>query len=639
MRASDSSGLSESDSGSSGDNEEDHPLDVCLSQREAANANGSKMTSRPSPPSLPTSGQTAAAAPKITESRRIPVAGKTEAAAMSDDDFDAALLGAPSPSTFSDEEEEEDNGSSSSSSSSSSSDSGSDSDEDADSDHEESDSDDDDIPIPPPPRRLRPPIPQQQDKKQSLAADLLPSSLPIDPSTITTTTTMVPRKNIKPVGVTILQEGQQEQRNAQLHQLLRMPRYFDEDYEAAAKRCFKCGDAGHMARDCTNAPRLRPCFLCAEFGHDGRDCPNQLCWKCSRTGHQSRDCPYGNRKVKTWADDDDENGENGDEEAVPVCIRCGREDCACVCQGDYVRAEGGCTAPYRKRDLRQVCCFVCGQRGHLSCGVVSSTVDALRGGGGARGGGGGDVTKASCYNCGEGGHVGEACTRRGMLPAVRSERVNDRSNNGGGGGGGGGGGSYSAQRHYTSEQNYSSSRGGEGGGGYGREYRDGGTPWSGGSRGGGGYGDHRDGNYRATPSSSYRDRDRDRNYSQPSSYGRSDRGGGGEGGGRSSHQGGRRDERNTKYYTSGGGGDHRDDGDDRYERWQRQEGSRYGVLDDGDRYGGGGGGGGGRKQKQKHKEKKPAAVSGSKRDRRQQPSSERSRDGRKFDEGKRRRKS
>jgi len=52
-------------------------------------------------------------------------------------------------------------------------------------------------------------------------------------------------------------------------------RYFDDDFEDAAKRCFKCGGAGHMARDCPNAEVPKPCFLCARFGHDRANCPNR----------------------------------------------------------------------------------------------------------------------------------------------------------------------------------------------------------------------------------------------------------------------------------------------------------------------------------------------------------------------------
>ena len=70
-------------------------------------------------------------------------------------------------------------------------------------------------------------------------------------------------------------------------------RYFDDDFEAAATRCYKCGGSGHMARDCVEEGRQRPCYLCAQFGHGSVVCPARLCFRCSRPGHMARECPNG----------------------------------------------------------------------------------------------------------------------------------------------------------------------------------------------------------------------------------------------------------------------------------------------------------------------------------------------------------
>ncbi|KAK4305821.1 hypothetical protein Pmani_022314 [Petrolisthes manimaculis] len=95
--------------------------------------------------------------------------------------------------------------------------------------------------------------------------------------------------------------------------------------------CFKCGEEGHMSRECPSADGFgsgggggggggkKGCFKCGEEGHMSRECPSadgfgsggggggkKGCFKCGEEGHQARECPSAdNSSAKNPSDPDD----------------------------------------------------------------------------------------------------------------------------------------------------------------------------------------------------------------------------------------------------------------------------------------------------------------------------------------------
>ena len=171
--------------------------------------------------------------------------------------------------------------------------------------------------------------------------------------------------------------------NYEVRRLLRNPRYFDDDFELASLRCFRCGGGGHREAECSRAPKIRPCHLCGDSDHVARDCPRGLCFNCLKPGHRSRDC--------------DEMRGFGKGEQSNRCLRC----------GDKGHAVFNCDADFAAKDLRKMTCYVCGGAGHLCCAPMDAAFESWNATSGDAG------KKKSCCRCGGVGHVDSECAQGG----------------------------------------------------------------------------------------------------------------------------------------------------------------------------------------------------------------------------------
>jgi len=176
----------------------------------------------------------------------------------------------------------------------------------------------------------------------------------------------------------------------------------DMAYQFSRKGCFKCGNLGHIAENCSSEQRL--CYNCRQPGHESSACPSprtvaaKQCYSCGGVGHIQAECP--NLRVQ-----------GGNQK----CYNCGRfGHIARLCPSGATGVAGAGFAsrippPGRALNtstLPPVKCYRCGGPNHMARDCLAPPGATFADGAPTLG-----LNKnKTCYKCGHEGHIARDCT-------------------------------------------------------------------------------------------------------------------------------------------------------------------------------------------------------------------------------------
>jgi len=173
-------------------------------------------------------------------------------------------------------------------------------------------------------------------------------------------------------------------------------------YQFSRKGCFKCGNLGHIAENCSSEQRL--CYNCRQPGHESSACPSprtvaaKQCYSCGGIGHIQAECP--NLRVQ-----------GGNQK----CYNCGRfGHIARVCPSGATGVAGAGFAyrmppPGRALNtstLPPVKCYRCGGPNHMARDCLAAPGATFADGAHTLGA----IKNKTCYKCGHEGHIARDCT-------------------------------------------------------------------------------------------------------------------------------------------------------------------------------------------------------------------------------------